>query len=71
MLLDVIMPGLDGFETCQRLKAQPETADIPVVFITARDDPGSLAAGFRAGGVDYITKPFHREEVLLRVQDPR
>jgi DNA-binding NtrC family response regulator len=68
LLLDVIMPGLDGFETCQRLKSEPATADIPVMFITARDDPDSLAAGFRAGGVDYITKPFNREEVLLRVK---
>ena len=68
ILLDVIMPGLDGFETCRRLKCADETAGIPVVFITARDDIASLASGFGAGGVDYITKPFAREEVLLRVK---
>jgi len=68
VLLDVVMPGLDGFETCRRLKAREETAGIPVVFITARDDAASLVAGFRAGGVDYITKPFAREEVLVRVK---
>ena len=68
VLLDVMMPGLDGYETCRRLRADPQTGNIPVVFITARDDAASLAAGFRAGGVDYITKPFAREEVLLRVK---
>ena len=68
ILLDVVMPGWDGFETCRRLKAQADTADVPVVFITARDDPSSLMAGFRAGGVDYVTKPFNRDEVLMRVK---
>jgi DNA-binding NtrC family response regulator len=68
VLLDVVMPGWDGFETCRRLKQQEETAGIPVVFITARDDAASLVAGFAAGGVDYITKPFARDEVLARVK---
>ncbi|HZZ58944.1 MAG TPA: sigma-54 dependent transcriptional regulator [Opitutaceae bacterium] len=67
ILLDVMMPELDGIETCRRLKANPATAEIPVVFITANDETQSLVEGFRAGGVDYITKPFQIDEVLLRV----
>jgi DNA-binding NtrC family response regulator len=68
VLLDVVMPGMDGFETCRKLKARVETAPIPVVFLTARGDTDSLLAGFEAGGVDYVTKPFHQEEVLARVR---
>jgi len=68
ILLDIIMPKMDGFETCRRLKADPSTADIPVIFITAKDETESLVEGFRVGGVDYITKPFESEEVLVRVQ---
>ncbi|MBI1926441.1 sigma-54-dependent Fis family transcriptional regulator [Candidatus Poribacteria bacterium] len=68
ILLDIIMPKMDGFETCRRLKADPSTADIPVIFITAKDETESLVEGFRVGGVDYITKPFENEEVLVRVQ---
>jgi len=67
ILLDIMMPELDGFETCRRLKAQPETRDIPVVFITARCDPGDVVEGFRAGGVDYVVKPFQTAEVVSRV----
>ena len=68
ILLDVVMPGMDGFETCRRLKANPTTADIPVIFLTAKGEPDSVLEGFRAGGVDYITKPFQNEEVLLRIE---
>ena len=68
VLLDVMMPGMDGFETCRRLKANPTTADIPVIFLTAKDEPDSVLEGFRAGGIDYITKPFQNEEVLLRIE---
>ena len=68
ILLDVAMPGIDGYETCRRLKAAPETRDIPVVFLTARGETEELVQGFRAGGVDYIVKPFHKEEVLVRVR---
>lgn len=67
ILLDVMMPGIDGFETCRRLKADQATAKIPVIFISARDELQATLEGFRAGGVDYLTKPFQAEEVLIRV----
>ena len=68
ILLDILMPGINGFETCRRLKTDKVTADIPVLFITAMDETESVIEGFRVGGVDYITKPFKEEEVLVRVQ---
>ena len=68
ILLDVMMPGLDGFEVCRRLKQHPDTRDIPVIFITAEDQTASVVTGFQVGGVDYIPKPFRDEEVLMRVQ---
>ena len=68
LLLDVMMPGIDGFETCRRLKADPAFDDLPVVFLTARDDIEGLVEGFDAGGVDYIAKPFNKEELLMRVR---
>ena len=68
ILLDVLMPGLDGFETCRRLKADETTEDIPVIFVTAQTETRAVIEGFRAGGVDYIVKPFNEEEVLVRVQ---
>lgn len=67
ILLDVLMPEMDGIETCLRLKENPVTADIPVIFITANDETQSLVDGFGAGGVDYVTKPFQIEEVFARV----
>ncbi|MGA2232676.1 MAG: response regulator, partial [Tepidisphaeraceae bacterium] len=68
ILLDVLMPDLDGYATCRQLKTDPATRDIPVVFISARDQTENLVAGFQAGGVDYITKPFAPDEILIRVQ---
>lgn len=68
ILLDVQMPGIDGFETCRRLKADSRTADIPVIFITALSDNESIDTGFSLGAVDYITKPFREVEVLARVK---
>ncbi len=68
ILLDVMMPGMDGFEVCRRLKADLGTRAIPVVFITAKAAQDDIVRGFRLGGVDYITKPFQSEEVLARVQ---
>lgn len=68
ILLDVMMPGIDGFETCRRLKANPVTADIPVIFMTALTDVADKMAAFQAGGVDYISKPFQTEELLARVR---
>ena len=67
ILLDVTMPGMDGYEVCRRLKRQEATRQIPVVFLTARDQPEDIVAGFAAGGVDYVTKPFREDEVLARV----
>jgi diguanylate cyclase (GGDEF)-like protein len=66
ILLDVMMPGMDGFEVCRRLKADMELADVPVVFVTARTD--DISTGFAVGGSDYITKPINAHEVLARVR---
>ncbi|MEO8296548.1 MAG: EAL domain-containing protein [Burkholderiales bacterium] len=66
MLLDVMMPGMDGFEVCRRLKANPATADLPVIFVTARTE--DVALGFAAGGADYIGKPIQPDEVRARVR---
>ncbi len=67
ILLDVMMPGIDGFEVCRRLKSDAKTQDIPVLFISALTDTDDKLKGFAAGGLDYITKPFQREEVFARV----
>lgn len=68
ILLDVIMPGIDGFETCRRLKALPMTQDIPIIFLTALSETVDKVTGFKIGAVDYITKPIQHEEVLSRIQ---
>ena len=68
ILLDVLMPGIDGFETCRQLKEKPATQDIPIVFMTALAEMVDKVKGFNLGAVDYITKPFQREEVLSRIQ---
>ena len=68
ILLDVMMPEMDGFETCRRLQANPETTQIPVIFMTALSDTANKVEGFQLGAVDYITKPFQQEEVLARVK---
>ncbi len=68
ILLDVMMPGLDGFETCRFLKKNEEVRDIPVIFMTALTETVNKVKGFEAGGVDYITKPFDVEEVLVRIK---
>lgn len=68
ILLDIDMPGMDGFEVCKKLKAKPHTKDIPVIFLTAHIDINSITRGFELGAVDYITKPFHKEEVKTRVR---
>ena len=68
ILLDVMMPGIDGFETCQRLKSNPKTEDIPVIFMTALSDTDSKVQALELGAVDYITKPFQEKEVLARVK---
>ncbi len=67
ILLDVMLPEMDGLEICRRLKQTEVTREIPVIFITARNEPRELVAGFKAGGVDYVVKPFQAEEVAIRV----
>ena len=67
ILLDIMMPGMDGFEVCSRLKSDPETRDIPVIFLSALDDTANKVKGFATGAVDYISKPFQPEEVHVRV----
>lgn len=67
ILLDVLMPGIDGFETCRRLKASEETRHIPIIFMTALSDTVDKIKGFEVGGVDFLTKPLHHEEVFVRV----
>ena len=68
ILLDVLMPNLDGFETCRRLKAKPSTKEIPVIFLTALSETVNKVQGFKLGGVDYVTKPWEQEEILARIQ---
>jgi DNA-binding NtrC family response regulator len=68
IILDVVMPGIDGFETCKRLKKDPTISNIPVIFMTALSDMVEKIKGFEAGGVDYITKPFQNQEVLVRLK---
>lgn len=68
ILLDVMMPGIDGFETCRRLKANPITQNTPVIFMTALSDATDKVKGLEIGAVDYITKPFQHEEVIARLK---
>ncbi|MBN2104069.1 hybrid sensor histidine kinase/response regulator [bacterium] len=68
ILLDVMMPEMDGFETCKRLKANPKTAEIPIIFLTARTETDDIIHGLKLGAVDYVTKPFHGTELLARVK---
>jgi signal transduction histidine kinase len=68
ILLDVMMPGIDGFETCRRLKANPNTQDIPIIFMTALSDTVDKVRGLELGAVDYVTKPFQHEEVIARTK---
>lgn len=67
ILLDVVMPQINGIEVCRRLKADPATAAIPVIFLTAKAEPQDVVAGFEAGGADYVAKPFNQAELLARV----
>ena len=67
ILLDVMMPVMDGFTACKQLKVSRSTQDIPIIFLSARTDSEDIVKGFELGAVDYVTKPFQREEVLARV----
>jgi PleD family two-component response regulator len=69
ILLDIRMPDMNGYEVCQRLKIDPITRDIPVIFISALDEVLDKVKAFAVGGVDYITKPFSEEEVFARVEN--
>ena len=68
ILLDIIMPGISGYEVCRRLKENKEWAEIPVIFISALSDASDIVKGFTLGGVDYVTKPFKPEEVKSRIK---
>ena len=68
ILLDVLMPGLSGIETCQRIRERPEWRDIPIIFLSAADDKTLIVRALETGGVDYVTKPFSRAELLSRVR---
>ena len=67
ILLDVMMPGIDGFQTATILKKNPETQNIPVIFLTALNNPSDLVHGFQVGASDFLTKPFNKEELIVRV----
>jgi len=69
VLLDINMPGIDGYETCRRLKASDTTKDIPVIFLSALNEIENKIEGFEVGGVDYIAKPFNQKEVCIRVEN--
>jgi len=68
ILLDIIMPGMDGFQVCQKLKSDPKTKAIPIIFITAMDKPGHKTKCLKYGAVDYITKPFVIREVKKKIK---
>ncbi len=69
ILLDIMMPGINGFDVCQEIKKHPLSSQIPLIFLTARVDVDSISRGFALGAVDYITKPFHADELLSRVRN--
>ena len=68
ILLDAVMPGMDGFETCRRLKAKPSVAAVPVIFMTGLSETEHIVQGLEAGGVDYVTKPIAPDEILARIR---
>jgi len=68
ILLDIMMPGIDGYDVCHRLKQSEKSVNIPVIFITAKDDEESIAKAYSAGGDDYVSKPFKPLELLARIK---
>ncbi|BAO45468.1 HD-GYP domain-containing protein [Thiolapillus brandeum] len=68
VLLDIRMPGMDGYEVCRQLKSNPDTMGVPIIFVSAQDDTHAKVEAFKSGGVDYISKPFANEEVIARVR---
>ena len=68
IFLDVLMPRMDGFQTCRALRARSETRDVPIILVTTRGEPHYVRQGFESGCTDYITKPFDGEELLAKVR---
>lgn len=68
ILLDIMMPDIDGFEVCENLASFPETRDIPIIFLTALHDKANIVKGFEVGARDHLSKPFHKEEFLARIK---
>src|SRR6185436_17616312 len=68
ILLDVLMPGMDGLEVCRKIRENPAWNDIPIIFLSAADDKDLIVRALEAGGVDYVTKPFNHREMLSRVR---
>ena len=68
IFLDVLMPRMDGFQTCRALRARPETKSVPIILVTTRGEPHYVRQGFESGCTDYITKPFDGEELLAKVR---
>lgn len=69
ILLDIIMPNINGFELCETIKSNQQFKDVPIIFLTSRSDATDIVQGFRAGGADYLTKPFQNEELLVRIKN--
>ena len=67
ILLDIVMPGMNGYEVAEKLKADPQTQEIPIIFLTALNSTNDIVKGFKTGASDYISKPFNKEELLIRV----
>ena len=67
ILLDLMMPGMDGFQVCQQLRVDPKTAEIPIILVTARDDIEARAEGIRVGASEFLTKPFSRRQLVARI----
>lgn len=68
ILLDIMMPGIDGYEVCKEVKSDDETKDIPIIFLTAKVEKEDIVKGFKLGAIDYVTKPFQQEELMARVE---
>ena len=68
VLMDILMPGMDGFQVCERIKAQDDLSHIPVIFLTSKTETADVVKGFDVGGVDYVTKPFKVPELLARIR---
>ena len=70
VLMDALMPGMDGFETCRQIKTRPGLVNVPVIFMTGLKDTESVVKGLGAGGVDYVTKPTVPDEIVARIEPP-